>query len=227
MVVKFRLVMCSVGVLLGAMPGHADFEASLTGVNGTVGFGYYVGPYYGTLNKDAIPFYCVDFANEAYIGEVWQVNLTPLSSADYSNTRYGGAVGLPNAIMLYREAAWLVSQYAGHPDDYAEIHATIWRLLYPGGPSPSSPYWSDLAAANYQDLDLGLFDIMTNTGPVLETGQVQEFLVPHVPHVSPVPEPSSILLLGTVMILIAIGIRRAAAGWTHRRRCAAGRARRS
>lgn len=191
--------------LLGAGSAVADtVEVTFTGVNGVAAFGYYVGPYYGTLDGKPDLLYCNDFANEVHPGQTWLANLTPLSSTDLSNTRYGG---LPDAQKLYWEAAWLTTQYAQHSDAYADIQATIWQLFVPTAPASSANEWLNLAAANYMTLDQTRFLIVTNVSPVTLSGegQVQEFIVDPV---APVPEPSSIVLLGISVLLVVFCLRR-------------------
>ena len=192
--------LCLVGLFLGAGSAFADLlPVTFTGVNGAAAFGYYVGPYYGTVTGDPTTLYCVDFANEVHFGESWLANVTPLDgSSDLSETRYGGAVGLPNALTLYREAAWLTTQYAGNPSSYGDIQATIWQLFDANAPQPSSDQWLLSAEANYQQLDFSQFEVLTNAAPVLATGQIQEYLIDR----SAVPEPSAVILLGTVLIVI-------------------------
>jgi hypothetical protein len=194
-------------LLIGGVSALADpVPVTFTGVNGAAAFGYYVGPYQGTINGDPVTLYCVDFANEVYFGESWQANLTVIDgSTDLSNTRYGGAVDLPNALTLYQEAAWLTTQYAANMNDVADIQATIWQLFDPAAPTPSSDYWLDLAEANYKSVDFSDFELVTNVD-VAATGQVQEFLIDPPP--APVPEPTSLVLFGSASILAGAFLRR-------------------
>ena len=172
--------------LFPALPALGDpVEVTFTGVNGVADFGYYVSPYYGTINGDPVTLYCVDFANEVFGGETWEANLTPLNGGDLSNTRYGG---VSNALVLYEEAAWLTKQYASSPGALGDIQATIWQLFDPAAPTPSSGYWLQQAELNYQSIDPAYFEVVTNVGPVYATGQVQEFLIDPPPAV---PEPSA------------------------------------
>ena len=169
-------------------------------VNGVSDGADYVSPYYGTLDGNPISLYCNDFATTVYFGESWTANLTPLTSSDLSNTRYGN---VPNAAVLYEEAAWLTTQFDSHPNDWVDLQHTIWQLFVPWAPAPSaSNGWLSLAQQNYQSLDYSNFAILTNVGvhdP--QAQQVQEYVVK-------VPEPDAILLLlvmmGGCLVLIRV-----------------------
>jgi hypothetical protein len=185
-------------ILLTVLPVMASpIEATFVGVNGTTAFGYYVGPYYGKLGQQSVVFDCVDFANEVYFGQQWAVNLSPIDTqTDLAATRYGAR---ENALQLYQEAAWLTEQYSLNPASvYGDIQATIWQLFDQYAPTPATPYWLNLAKANYASGNYNNFFVVTNVGPVNPTGQVQEFLTMLDPAMSIYPAKQIDAMAGTV-----------------------------
>jgi hypothetical protein len=210
--------MCSLLCLLAAGPAAADpIEATFVGVNGTIDFGYYVGPYYGDLGQQSVVLDCVDFANEVSFGQRWAANLSHINTQqDLANTRFGSRV---NALQLYQEAAWLTEQYALNPASaYGDIQATIWQLFDAYAPTPSTGYWLSQAQARYASGDYSNFLVVTNVGPVNPTGQVQELLTvldPSMPIYAQfsqnstlaAPEPPLMGALGLVLIAAALGSR--------------------
>jgi hypothetical protein len=186
--------------LFGCWPLMASsVQFTFTGVNGAQDFGYYVGTYYGQFGSNIVPLYCDDFANEVHFGEVWQANLTTITTgSDLSATRYGT---VKNALELYQEIAWLDTQFALQPtSEYGDIQATIWDIFDPKqAPEPSSSYWLKQAQKNFSTMAFDSFRVVTNVGPVLPTGQVQEFLTVLTPaqisSAAPVPEPGSMMLM--------------------------------
>ena len=200
------------GALAVSTASASTIQATFTGVNGANAFGYYIGEYYGQLESQNVSLYCDDFANEVNFGQTWQANLSKITTgSDLSNTRYGDTV---NALVKYQEIAWLDTQFGTQStSQWGDIHATIWQMFDPSqAPTPSSNYWLQLAQQNYMTLNYDNFRVVTNEGPVLKTGQVQEFvtmlppgstLIP--PTTSSVPEPASAVLMGSVLLLVGFG----------------------
>jgi len=212
------LAICAVALCLSANLSAETVQMVFDGVNGTEAFGYYLSPYYGTMDATPVNLICVDFANEVQIGEQWEANLTPLTAgADLSGTRWGAE---PGALSLYEQAAWLSLQFASQPvSQYADIQATIWQLFYSAAPSPGSSFWLQDAQSNYASAGYQGFAIITNTGPVEQSGQVQEFLTQLSPKVefqpfgqiqsNVTPEPATNAMIGLALVC---------AGWACRRR---------
>ena len=173
---------------------------------GTVtAFGYYVGPYVGATGpsySQKVILNCVDFFHRISVGQVWSANTTRLGiAADLSATRFGG---LTNGLTLYRQAAWLTTQYSGKSNyEVGQIQATIWNL-FGGGPAPASNTWLVAAQQNYTSVNLRDFVVITDVNKQLP-GSAQEFITRD-PVVT--PEPVTMALLGTGLVGIAAARRR-------------------
>jgi hypothetical protein len=188
-----------------------------TGVNGANNGIYYVSPYtgimnYGTSNAQTVVLFCDDINNEVSMHQVWNANVTSLASGSFSNTRYGNGsvnphLGSVNPQTLYEEAAWLVTQFASHSGDYVSLQYALWDLMTPGA-EPTNfanadgitvAQWLALAAANYGHINPANFMIITNTGTLAYTCQVQEFIVQ-----TPEPATAVLLLIGVVLMFLLI-----------------------
>ena len=121
----------------------------------TSAFGVSVGTYKAQLDGKAIDVWCVDFLNHVAVGNQYQVNITSLGGTpDLSNTRFGSLSNQPD---IYRQTAWLASQFALQPtSNWGFIHAAIWSLTSPGSPNVTGAsnisnvnYWLGQAASNY------------------------------------------------------------------------------
>ena len=212
-------------ILLAVFPLQASpIEATFVGVDGATAFGYYVGPNYGRLDQQSVVLDCVDFANDVSFGQRWAANLSHINTqGDLGNTRFGGRTG---ALQLYQEAAWLTIQYSLNPSSaYGDIQATIWQLFDAYAPNPSTGYWLSQAEANYTSGAYDNFFVVTNVGPVNQTGQVQEFLTVLQPGMSiypksvaqnmnaayttiATPEPRLMGVLGLVLICLGASRKR-------------------
>jgi hypothetical protein len=160
-------------------------------------FGYYVGSYNGQTGWNGTNFTqnvvlnCVDFFHEIRLGQVWTANVTRLGIDNLTNTRLAGR---SDALTLYRQAAWLTTQYAGQSNyQIGQIQATIWSLFGAGTPAPATNNWLLAAQANFASVRFENFVVVTDVNKNL-ANSAQEFLV-YRPHVT--PEPATIFLLGS------------------------------
>lgn len=178
-------------------------------------FGYYVGPFWGTVTSDPtkpkIDLYCVDVLNSITWGKTWSARLTNLASGNLANTRHGNA-----KLGKYQQAAFLASMYNApgvQSNMWGGIQAAIWNLLNPGAPnggtnvavSSTEAYWLAQASMWHQDqaavanFDFSRWTIVTDVnaaGNVSGKG-TQEFLTTGI-----TPEPETWMLMGTGLILI-------------------------
>ncbi len=199
-IVLFSTMTAAFGNQVTLKFGNGTYYSPIAGVD--------VGPYTGTLNGIAVALYCDDLADSIDHGDTFTVNITPLSSADLSNTRFGT---LPNASSLYDQIAWLTLQFASHPQtQWVDIHEAIWGYFDSNAEviagSTGTAYWQAQALANDHSINLANFEIVTQANVhVAGVTQYQEFLVQ-------TPEPASIGLIGLGLGLVALGAVRRRAG---------------
>jgi len=218
---RSRIAALALTMSLGiAAPASASTQFTFVNGGTVTAFGYYVGQYAGIegapVNANVV-LNCVDFFHHIQNGQVWTANLTSLGSSAGI-----GTVTRFNNLNLYREAAWLTTQYAGKSAaDVADIQATIWNL-FPGSPTPPAASvtstWltqaqsfvaSNPGSATYQN-----FWVVTDVNAHLAGGadnpnSVQEFIIyddTFNPNVTPTPEPATLMLVATGIAGIA-GVR--------------------
>lgn len=175
------------------------------------GYGYYVGPFTGTVTSNptlpTINLFCVDVLNSISWGFQWTANVTSLALTSIGNTRHGTA-SLDN----YRKAAWLTTQYtSSNKPQWAGIQAAVWNLLNPGNPNGGAAenFWLNAAnsfqtTSSWNSYNWGQFYVLTpvNAAGKIVGGGTQEFITTS-PFVT--PEPGTLILLATGLVGV-IGI---------------------
>jgi hypothetical protein len=189
-----RFVTLLVAASFIAAPLRAQTPFTLVDGGSVSAFGYQVGPYNGLMGSgssaQSLFLYCVDVAHTSVPGEEWTANLTNLGTGIGIGTNTRSA-----DLNLYRQAAWLTTQYALHPEATADIQATIWNLFGPvPRATPSSDYWFVQALANYASLDYSGFLVATDVNMALEASAQEVIVV--------TPEPATVALLATGLLLV-------------------------
>jgi hypothetical protein len=172
-----------------------------------------IGPYVANINGTNDFVFCDDDTHIVYPNETWTATVTKLSDlVALGNISQSSVMfkNLNNALALYEEAAWLVLQFGSNGQYASGLQNALWDVfLQKAGTGSTSDkttdaYWLNQAALNYTTLTDGqkqgvvFLTPVANSQRPLSDGTPQEFVMV-------TPEPGSYALIGTGIILLAIG----------------------
>jgi hypothetical protein len=132
-------------------PWVAAQNVTLTSAGNSVYDGVYVSPYYATVGGVTnTPIVCDDFKDDSYLNTPFTANIKSFSSlgGGLGNTAWGG---VPGALKMYEEAAWLtltlLTQASGSAGQNSYSYA-VWAVFDAAGVISQLNAYGDTAMCN-------------------------------------------------------------------------------
>jgi hypothetical protein len=214
------LAMLAMGLVPGTAWANVMTLDWVSGGNNPVGY-FYVSPYTAEIKgtNQPITLYCIDFNHEVAPPLEWQANIQIFDQANLPNMQYGGLPSPNTTWTNYEAAAWLINQLVQTTNlqQEAVYQYAAWEIFL--DPAHTAIYNASVGAAGgssfqsaidtaYNNAFTAVNDGYTPTGldivtpnPAGQPDSTQEFLTfdSNVTIFAQSPEPSSIILLATVL----------------------------
>jgi hypothetical protein len=177
-----------------------EFMGAPTGVNDGID---YVLPYQVTIDGMLQDVACFDSLDSVGPGDIWQANVLDLSDAAASGFFADGSLA------SYERVAWLSAQPYSDVLEQIGLQYAIWNVFdsvtRTTAAEESYSSAADAAAANnYAGFDFGVFRFIQEIGATAgASGTEQAFVFDPPP--SSGPEPSTVILFGSGILLLVVG----------------------